>query len=268
MAGEDLKLSKTIVVKIGGVALGSSDTTIEDLVCLQKQGKSLVVVHGGGKQLTEWLSRQGVSTRFVRGQRVTDEETLEVAAAVLAGLTNKEIVAALNNRGGRAVGLSGVDGALLQSRIEDIALGYVGEVVKVDTAILETLLAAGYIPVISPVGLYSVDKPDEAPPILNINADSVAGEVAVAMGAASLIFLTDVAGICDRSGKLLPRLSSSEAEALLASGVASGGMIPKVQAGLRALATTPAARIIDGRPPHALLREVEGHGGGTTIYKD
>ncbi len=192
-------MSKVIVIKIGGAALGSSDTTMEDLVCLQKQGRLLVVVHGGGRQLTEWLSRQGIATRFVRGKRVTDEATLEVAAAVLAGLTNKEIVAALNNQGGRAIGLSGVDGALLQSKIEDIELGYVGEVVKVDTAILETLLAAGYIPVISPVGLHSVDKPAEAPPILNINADSVAGEIAVALGAASLIFLTDVAGVGDRS---------------------------------------------------------------------
>ncbi len=261
-------MSKMIVVKIGGVALGSSDTTMEDLVCLQKQGRSLVVVHGGGQQLTEWLARQGISTRFVHGKRVTDEATLEVAAAVLAGLTNKEIVAALNNRGGRVIGLSGVDGALLQSRIEDVALGYVGEVVKVDTAILGTLLAAGYIPVISSMGLHSVDRPAGAPLILNINADSAAGEIAVAMGAASLIFLTDVAGVADQSGKLLSRLSIQEAEALLASGVVSEGMIPKVQASLRTLATTTTARIVDGREPHALLREIGGYGDGTTIYKD
>ena len=143
-----------------------------------------------------------------------------------------------------------------------------GTVVKVNTALLEALLQAGYVPLISPVSLCSFDKPDDAPQILNINGDLVAGEIAAAIGAERLIFLTDVVGICDQSGKLLPQLSSSEAEALVASGVASGGMIPKIKACLRALATIQAARIIDGRQPHALLQEMEGRGGGTTIRED
>ncbi len=261
-------MDKVIVVKIGGATPGSHDTTIEDIVSLQQQGKLLVVVHGGGRLVTDWLSKRGISTRFVHGERVTDKATLEMATAVLSGLVNKEIVAAINSLGGWAIGISGVDGGLIQSRIEDIELGYVGVVVKVDTALLETLLQAGYIPVISPLSLHSFDKPKDAPPILNINADPVAGEIAAAIGAERLIFLTDVAGICDQSGKLLAELSASEAEALVASGVASGGMVPKVKACLRALAGTSTTRIIDGRQSHALLREVEGKGEGTTIYAD
>jgi len=263
-----IELDKVIVVKLGGATLGSHDTVIEDIVSLQQQGKLSVVVHGGGKLVTEWLSRQGISTRFVQGERVTDKATLEMVTAVLAGLVNKEIVAAINSLGGRAIGISGVDGALIQGRIKDIELGYMGTVVKVNTAPLEALLQAGYVPIISPLSLHSLDKPGDAPQILNINGDPVAGEIAAAIGAERLIFLTDVVGICDQSGKLLPQLSSSEAEALMVSGVASGGMIPKIKACLRALANTSTTRIIDGRQPHALLREMEGYGSGTTVYAD
>lgn len=253
------------MVKIGGATLGSQDTTIEDLVYLQRQGKSLVVVHGGGKLITEWLTKQGISSRFVQGERVSDEATLEVAVSVLAGLVNKEIVAAINDRGGRAVGISGVDGAFIQGRIKDKELGYVGTVVKIDIALLEALLESGYMPVVAPIGLLPFDKSNEAVRMLNINADTVAGEIAAAVGAERIIFLTDVAGVCDHSGKFLPKLSPNEAEALIVSGVASGGMIPKIKACLGALASTATTSILDGRQPHALLREIEGGGGGTTI---
>jgi len=258
-------LEKVIVVKIGGATFGSHDTTIEDIVYLQKQGKSLVIAHGGANVVTEWLSRQGVSTRFVRGERVTDEAALEMVTAVLGGLVNKEIVAAINSLGGQAAGISGIDGALLQSKLRDKEMGYVGAIVKVNTAILEALLQAGFIPVVAPVSLHSFDKPDNAPLILNVNGDTVAGEIAAAMGAERLIFLTDVAGISDHSGKFLPQLSPSEAEALMASGTASGGMIPKIKACLRALSNTSATCIIDGKRPHALLRELEGSSSGTII---
>jgi len=257
---------KVIVVKLGGATLGSHDTTIEDIVHLQQQGKSLVIVHGGGKLITEWLVKQGLSSQFVRGERVTDKATLEVVISVLAGLVNKQIVAAINNLGGQAVGISGVDGAFIQGRIKDIQLGYVGSVVKINLAPVAALLQSGYIPVVAPVSLYSSDKPDETIRMLNINADVVAGEIAAVIGAERLIFLTDVAGVCDHSGKLLPQLSPDEAEALVASGVASGGMIPKIKACLRALSSTSTTSVIDGRQPHALLREIEGHSGGTTIY--
>ena len=254
------------MVKIGGAVFDSRDTTVEDVVSLQKQGKSLVLVHGGGSLITEWLSRQGLSTRFVHGERVTDRPTLETVIAVLAGLANKDIVAAINSSGGRAIGISGVDGALIQGRIDNKELGYVGTVVKVDPAPLRALLQEGYIPVVSPVSLHSFDKAEDAPQILNINGDPVAGEIAAVFSAERLIFITNVAGVCDQSGKLLPQLSSTEAETLIASGVASGGMIPKIKACLRALSSASTACIIDGRQPHALLREIEGKGSGTTIY--
>jgi acetylglutamate kinase len=260
-------LGKVIVVKLGGAALGSQDTTTEDIVELQGRGKSLVIVHGGGKVITDWLEKGGTSPRFVHGERVTDKATLEVVISVLAGLVNKEIVAGINSLGGSAVGISGVDGGLIQGKIKDEELGYIGTVVGVNLAPLEALLESGYIPVIAPVSLHSADKPGKAPMVLNINADAVAGEIAAAIGAERLIILTDVVGVCDQSGSLLPRLSPDEAEALLASGVASGGMIPKIKACLRALSGTLVTRIIDGRQPHALLREIEGKGGGTTIQK-
>ena len=196
---------------------------------------------------------------------MTDKGALEVVTGVLAGLVNKEIVAAIDSLGGEAIGISGVDGALIQGRIKDIELGYVGAVVKVNTAPLKLLLQSGYIPVVAPVALRLLDKPGETTLMLNVNAEIVAGEIAAAVGAEKRIFLTDVEGICDRSGKLLPELSVSEAEALIVSGVASGGMIPKIKAGIRALPRTSTARIIDGRQPNALLKEIEGHGGGTTI---
>jgi acetylglutamate kinase len=258
---------KVIVVKIGGSTFNSRDTTIEDIISLQKQGKSLVIVHGGGSTVTEWLTRQGSSTRFVHGERVTDLPTLEVVTAVLAGLVNKEIVAAINSLGGQAVGISGVDGALIQGRMKDKEMGYVGTVVKVNPAPLEALLKAGFIPVVSPLSLHSFDRPDDSPPMINLNADPVAGEIAAALGAERLIFLTGVAGISDQSGEVISSLSASEAGALIASGVASGGMIPKINACLRALTGAAMARIIDGREPHALIKELEGQGGGTTIYK-
>lgn len=253
------------MVKVGGATLGNHDTTIEDIVELQRQGRLLVVVHGGAKVVTEWLSRQRIPTRFIDGERVTDKAALEMVTAVLAGLVNKEIVAAINSLGGRAIGISGVDGTLIQGRIKNKETGYMGTVVKVNTTPLEALLQSGYIPIVAPVSLRSFDKPDGAPQLLNINGDPVAGEIAVAIGAERLIFLTDVGGIYDQQGKLLSRLSSSEAEGLISSGIASGGMMPKIKACLRALSTTPTTCIIDGRQPHALLREIEEGNGGTTI---
>ena len=265
LGGLSNRLNKAIVVKLGGVAFSSSDTTIEDIVNLQRQGKLLVVVHGGGKLITEWLAKQGIPSRFVQGERVTDRATLEVAISVLAGLVNKEIVAAINSLGGQVVGISGVDGALIQSEVKNVELGYVGRVVKVNLAPLEALLQSGYIPVVAPLGLCSGSGADQASQILNLNADVIAGEIAVAIGAEKLIFLTDVVGVCDQQGKLLPQLSPSEAEALMVSGVASGGMIPKIKACLRALPDTSTTCIIDGRQPHSLFKNIEEGGGGTII---
>ena len=255
--------NKMIVVKIGSVALSPEDTSIDDIVALQKQGRQIIVTHGGGKLISKWLEKQGLATRFVHGERVTDQASLEVVIAVLAGLVNKEIVSSIQNRGGQAIGISGIDGGLIQANIKNTELGYVGTITKVNTAPLEVLLEAGYIPVVSPISLHPVPEAREMG--LNINADDVAAEIAAAVGAERLIFLTDVAGVCDPSGKLLPQLSTEEAEALIASGVASGGMIPKIKACLKALAGTATACIIDGRQPRALLREIEDGGSGTKI---
>ena len=261
-------MKNVIVIKVGGSTFGSRDTTIEDIVALQKKGAALIVVHGGGSTVTDWLKRLGLNTQFVRGERVTDLPALEVAAAVLAGLVNKEITAAINLAGGKAVGVSGVDGALIESRVKDKEMGWVGSVEKVNSALPEALLKAGFIPVVSPISLLSIDRPDGAPGIINVNGDPIAGDIAAALGAARLVFLTDVDGVRDRSGELLSRLSANEAEAKILSGVIVGGMIPKINACLKALKAGAIVRIIDGRKPHVLLNEIESSGGGgTTLFK-
>jgi acetylglutamate kinase len=261
-------MKKLIVVKLGGATLGKNDTTLEDIVSLQKRGWSIVVVHGGGKTITDWLGQRGLATQFIDGERVTDEAALEVVVSVLGGLVNKEIVADLNALGGLAMGISGVDGAFIQGKVKREELGYIGEVVKVNPAPLKVLLKVGYVPVVAPISLNMGKRTPGTRSVLNINADIVAGEIAAAIGAEKLVFLTDVVGVCDGQGKLLPRLSTKEAESLVAAGTASGGMIPKVRACLKALSgVVKACIIIDGRQPHALLNEIEGRGGGTTIKR-
>lgn len=256
---------KPIIIKIGGSTLGSHDTTIEDLVTLQKGGISTIVVHGGAREVTDWLTRLNISTTFVNGLRVTDLETLKVVTAILGGLVNKELVSDIWCLGGKAVGLSGVDGNLIQARNKTPELGYTGEELKVDVALLRTLVKEGYIPVIAPVclGLYQNSKSETN--LINVNGDTTAAEIAAAMGAERLIFLTDVSGIYDSSKKLVSKLSPDEARELVRSGTASGGMVAKIEACLIALPRVPVARIIDGRAQHALLNEIEGKGGGTTI---
>jgi len=258
-------LAGTIVIKLGGSTLGSHDTTLADLVALQKERVPTVVVHGGANVVTEWLRRMNISSKFVKGLRVTDAETLKVVVAILAGLVNKELVASIQALGGRAVGLSGIDGALLGARVKDPELGYVGEVAEVNPASVKALLDAGFIPVIAPLSYQSPPEAGEHNFILNVNGDTAAGQIAAALGAEKLIFLTDVAGILDGSKKLVSRLSRQEAKSMLDSGVASGGMIPKIEACLVALPTVRMTRIIDGRAPHALIKEVEGGMEGTTI---
>jgi len=258
-------LKNTIVVKIGGSTLGNHDTTLKDLVALQQRGVLPVVVHGGGNAVTDWLNRLDIPTSFVRGLRVTDAKTLKVVIAILAGLVNKELVAAIEASGGKAIGMSGIDGGLIESRVKDVDMGYVGEIVRVNPVPIKAVLEAGFIPVIAPLSLQSPPESGENGFILNVNGDEVAGDIAAALGAERLVFLTDVAGICYNSGVLIEKVSPKEAKELLDSGIASGGMIPKVEACLRALPAVPITRIIDGRVPHALIEEMEGRGKGTTI---
>ncbi len=253
-----------IVVKIGGSTLGAHDTTLEDVVALQRAGRRVVVVHGGGPQATAWLKLHGAGTQFVRGLRVTDAAALEVVVAVLAGLVNKQITGALNALGGRAVGLSGADGPTVLAEVREPELGRVGAVREVRTGLLDALLQAGYVPVLSSIGL-DVAAPSPETALLNINADTVAGAVAAALAAKRLVFLTDVPGVKDGSGAVRARLTWGEAEALLRAGVVSGGMIPKVEACLQAARAGAGCIIVDGREPHALLAALDGAAVGTRI---
>jgi acetylglutamate kinase len=256
-------MSDIVVAKIGGSTLGAHDTTLLDVVALQRRGLRPVVVHGGGATISEWLKALGVPTRFERGLRVTDARTLEVVVAVLAGLVNKQLVAALEAIGGRAAGLSGADGGLFKAWHVDEALGFVGEIADVDTRPLLDLMDDGLLPVVAPIGL---EWREEAPTgqLLNINADTAAGAVAAALGARWLVFLTDVPGIRGEDGSTLSALSPAESEVMTASGVIEGGMIPKVEACLRAAAADCRSVIADGRVEGALSAAIEG-GAGTVV---
>ncbi|MFA5628867.1 MAG: acetylglutamate kinase [Dehalococcoidales bacterium] len=262
------KLSnKTIVIKLGGSLFDSKDTTIEDIISLQKKGYPIVVIHGGANLVNKWLEKQAIAPRFHNGERVTGKDELDMVTAVIGGLINKEIVAAVTARGGRAVGISCVDGALVEAKIRSKEMGYVGNPVKVNHEVLTAILGAGFVPVISPISLNSIEKNAEDPLLLNVNGDTIAGEIAASIEAEKLIFLTDVNGIRDNEGNYMPRLSFSEAKDLIDSGVARGGMIPKIKACLRAL-ENPLAKcaIIDGNRQNALLKEIEEGATGTLIY--
>lgn len=254
-----------LVVKIGGSTLGRHDTSLHDLVALQQQGRPVVVVHGGGPVISQWMQRQGIPPRFVNGLRVTDAASLDIVVAVLTGLVNKELVGMLHNLGGRALGLSGLDAGLLQARIANPDLGYVGEITQVNPEPLTALLANGYIPMLAPLAMQEADGSDHAGGPLNVNGDTVAGELAAVLGAERLIFLTDVPGLMDANGRVLHRLDKRRARLLLRSDVVRGGMIPKLEAGLRALETAPVVDIVDGREPGALLNCAAGQGTGTRI---
>ena len=264
-------MSDILVVKIGGSTLGAHDTTLADVVALQRRGLRPVVVHGGGAKISEWLDALGVPTRFERGLRVTDAQTLEVVVAVLAGLVNKQLVAALEAAGGRAAGLSGADGGLFKARRADESLGFVGEIADVDTRPLLDLLDDGLVPVVAPIGLEwrpdgRASAREESPTgqLLNINADTAAGAVAAALGARWLVFLTDVPGIRGRDGAALASLSAAESVSLTEAGVIEGGMIPKVRACLHAAAAGCRSVIADGRSEGALAAAIEG-GAGTVV---
>jgi acetylglutamate kinase len=251
-----------IVVKIGGSTLGGHDTSLADVVTLQQRGVPVIVVHGGGPAISDWLARLDTPTRFVRGLRVTDAATLEVATAVLAGLVNKQLVAELSTAGGRVVGLSGADGGLLEAEYEDEELGFVGRLTGVHLELLETVLSAGFLPLVAPIAILKGQAPAQ---LLNVNADTVAGELAAALRADRLVFLTDVDGIRGAEGTTLRRLGRVETESLLATGTIAGGMIPKVQAALHAGSSGARALIVDGRRPHSLLESLEANPPGTLI---
>jgi acetylglutamate kinase len=257
VTSEGKATGQVVVVKIGGSTLGTNDTTLLDLVALQSKGLRPVVVHGGGKIISEWLERQGIRPKFVRGLRVTDDKTLDVVVAVLTGLVNKSLVSEILALGGKAVGLSGVDGGLLKAEVDSPELGHVGRVTGVDPSGVSDLVSAGCIPVIAPVALNGTGT---SPKMLNVNADLAAGEVAAALGADRLLMLTDVPGVLDSSKRLIPRLTERQARGLMASRIVAGGMIPKIEACLKALSSGSNAHIVDGRRPHILLENLADAG--------
>ncbi len=259
-----------VVVKFGGNAMidaGLAATFAEDVVLLRSIGLRPVVVHGGGPQIGELLGRLGKQTEFIDGLRVTDAETLDVARMVLVGKVGREIVGAINVHGAYAVGLSGEDGGLITATPRAAALGFVGDVASVQPGIVERLLAENMIPVISTIGA------DASGQAYNINADTVAGALAGALGAEKAIYLTDVPGLLtdiDDVGSLVARATVAEIRAMVEDGTISGGMIPKVEACINAVESgASSAHMLDGRIPHVLLLELFTDAGiGTMISKE
>jgi len=269
---------KTFVIKYGGHAMSDErlkESFALDVIMLRSLGINTVIVHGGGPQINATLKRYGIVSEFVRGMRVTDDDTMSVVEMVLVGQVNKEVVGYLNQHGGRAVGLCGKDGTLLLSRkllqevtgddgtVDQIDIGYVGDVVKVNTDLIRVLEQGGYLPVIAPVG---VGPEGES---YNINADLVAGRVAAALNAEKLILLTDTPGVLDSEKKLIPNICVAEMHRLIEEESITGGMIPKVVCCADALKEgVKKAHIIDGRVEHAVLLEIFTDVGiGTEIVK-
>jgi acetylglutamate kinase len=269
---------KTIVIKYGGHAMADEalkESFAKDVILLKYIGINPVIVHGGGPQINETLKRYGIESRFVKGMRVTDPETMAVVEMVLTGQVNKEVVGYINRHGGRAVGLSGKDGHLLicekllqdmkkeDGTIEWVDIGLVGDVVKVNPAIIETLEHGKFIPVIAPVG---VGENGES---YNVNADLVAGRVAAALKAEKLMLLTDVAGVKDNNGNLLTSIRLEDVPGLIDNGTITGGMIPKVNCCVDALNDgVKKAHIVDGRMEHCVLLEIFTDVGiGTELHK-
>ena len=268
---------RTFVVKYGGHAMGDPKAArefAEDIVLLKAVGINPVVVHGGGPQIGAMLERLGVESTFVDGLRVTDKETADVAEMVLSGAINKELVGWIAQAGGKAMGVSGKDGGLVtatkvertakdpESNIEKVLdLGFVGEPTHVDTTIIDTAVSAGMIPVVAPIGA------GEDGHTYNINADTMAGAIAAALGAARLFLLTDVKGVLDKQGNLLTDLTPAQIAGLQDDGTISGGMIPKLETCVHAVeAGCEAAVVLDGRVPHAMLLEFfTARGAGTLI---
>src|SRR5579872_4434860 len=241
-------VGKTVVVKVGG-SVGEEGTVLDDVVWLKRLGINPVLVHGGGPQISQRLDRLGVETRFVEGRRFTDRQTLEVVHEVLMRI-NGEFVSYLNGHGVSAWGCNGLDGETLRARLRDERLGLVGEVEAVNLRPIKSLVAQGYVVVIAPLAAGRDSQP------LNVNADTVAGEVARELGAEKLVLFTDVPGVMDDAGQVVTELSRTDVERMVADGTIRGGMIPKIQACLRALDTVPRVHVLDGRVPHALIREL------------
>ena len=261
---------KIVVVKYGGNAMINEqlkEQVMEDIVLLSLEGVKVVLVHGGGPEITDMLTKIGKKSEFVGGLRVTDRETVETVQMVLAGKINKTLVNLLQLKGGRAMGISGIDGHMIQAKMKNPELGYVGEITGVDVSPIMDMLDRGYIPVVSTIGC------DEEGNVYNINADTAAAYIAGAMGAERMFAMTDISGIlrdCNDPTSLIPHVTVSEAKKLFEEGVISGGMIPKVQCCIDAIDHgVKKVVIMDGRIPHSLLIEtMTDEGAGTMVEGD
>lgn len=258
---------KILVIKYGGNAMINETlkkAVMSDLVLLYKTGVKIVLVHGGGPEINEALKKMGIETKFVGGLRQTDRATIEVVQMVLAGKVNKDLVNLIENEGGKAMGLSGIDGHMLECRPVSAELGYVGAIERVDVEPVLSVLEAGYIPVISTVGC------DKEGNVYNINADTVAAAIAGSLKAEALISMTDIRGILrdkNDENSLIPVVQVSEAPQLIREGIISGGMIPKIECSVEAIRRgVSKVFIIDGRMPHAILIEILSDQGIGTMF--
>ncbi len=256
----------TFVIKYGGAVMHDEalkSMVAQDVTLLRKIGIEVVVVHGGGKEITSFAEKLDIETKFVNGQRYTDEKMRDVVQMVLGGLINKDIVRRINVHGGRAVGVSGIDANLIKVKKHNDDLGLVGEVTEVNAAFIKNLLKDGYLPVIAPIGV------DDEGTVYNVNADIAAGPIAASLDAAKLVYLTDTEGV-KANGSLISHLTQSTAENHIKEGIISGGMIPKVESALASLESgVQKVHIIDGRVPHALLLEIfTKEGIGTEIVSE
>ena len=254
-----------VVVKFGGNAMGDDDAMAQfarDIVLMRQVGINPVVVHGGGPMINEMLDRLGITSNFVRGKRVTDKPTIQVVEMVLTGLVNKRIVQAIMDEGGRAVGLSGKDDDLMVCEADDPELGFVGKPVKINAQVLRDLFEAGIIPVVAPVATGT--QPNET---FNVNGDTAAGAIAGALNADRLLLLTDVSGVKDADGNVVTAMTPENVSEMIADGTIAGGMIPKTETALKAIADgVRAVVILDGRVPNACLLELfTEHGAGSLI---
>lgn len=258
---------KVVVVKYGGNAMINEklkDSVMKDIVLLSLIGVKTVLVHGGGPEITDMLKKIGKESTFVDGLRVTDKETADVVQMVLAGKINKSLVGLIENKGGKAIGLSGIDGHMIEAKVKDARLGFVGEITKVNVAPILDVIDKGYIPVISTVGC------DREGNVYNINADTAAAKIAGELGAESLISMTDIAGILkdkNDSSTLIPVIYTEDASGLIADRTIEGGMIPKVECCINAIRWgVNRVFIIDGRIPHAILIEMLTNEGIGTMF--
>jgi acetylglutamate kinase len=249
-----------LVLKIGGSVGLESDAALDAVVALNDAGHPLVVVHGGGPLVGEWAERLGMETRFVRGLRVTDAETRDLALAVLGGLANGRVVATLIARGVPAVGLTGIDGGMLRAEREEPELGFVGRVTLVDSGLLEELVDQGRVPVLAPAALER-----ETGEVLNVNGDGAAGAIAASLGARLLVFVTDVPGVRGKDGRVIATLDAARAQALVEDGTIEGGMLPKVEACLVAASAGCRAAIVATRGTDAVERLLAGENVGTVF---